>query len=153
MKIKDVMTAKPQTCSPDTTLAAAAALMWEADCGVLPVVEQGRLVGIVTDRDMYIALATRNTPASDVRVGEVARKDVVTCRPEDDVHAALATMRQARVRRVPVVGIGGALVGLLSMNDLLLATKSGGPVRPEEVVDTLQSICAHQRPAARVVAA
>ena len=93
MKVKEIMTAQPKTCAPDTTLAAAANLMWEGDCGVLPVMENGTLVGVVTDRDMYIALATRNKLASQLRVSEVARQTVLTCEPEDDVHAALATMK------------------------------------------------------------
>ena len=60
MKIKDVMTPAPVVCAPGTTLAQAAAMMLEADCGLLPVVASDALVGVVTDRDMYIALATRN---------------------------------------------------------------------------------------------
>ena len=64
MKIKDIMTAEPRTCFLDTNLAAAAALMLDGDCGILPVVEDGKLTGVVTDRDMFIALATRNTRAS-----------------------------------------------------------------------------------------
>jgi CBS domain-containing protein len=72
--------------------------MWEGDCGVLPVVDDNELVGVVTDRDMYIALATRNTRAAHLRV---ATKKVATCAPEDDVHAALATMREHRIRRLP----------------------------------------------------
>ena len=78
MKIKDIMTANPTTCSPQTNLAAAAALMLETDCGVLPVVDGEKLVGVVTDRDMYIALATSDQLASQVAVGEVANR---TCLP------------------------------------------------------------------------
>ena len=75
MKVKDLMTREPRTCSPDTTLAAAAHLMWDGDCGILPVVDDGELVGVVTDRDMYIALATQNARASHLRVGAVASAD------------------------------------------------------------------------------
>jgi CBS domain-containing protein len=153
MKVKEIMTAEPRTCAPDTTLAVAAALMLDGDCGILPVVEKGALVGVVTDRDMYIALATRNTLASQVKVGEVARKTVATCEPEDDVHAALATMKQARVRRLPVVGFGGTVLGIISMNDILLAAGPSKPVRNDEVVDTFQAICAHHHPVPHVVAA
>ena len=74
MKVKDIMTAEPRTCSPGTSLAVAAALMLDGDCGVLPVVDGGKLVGVVTDRDMYIALSTRNTVASQLTAGEVALK-------------------------------------------------------------------------------
>lgn len=153
MKVKDIMTGEPKTCTPDTTLAAAANLMWQGDCGILPVVDGGELAGVVTDRDMYIALATRNARASQLRVGAVATSNVVTCAPEDDVHAALAMMKRARVRRLPVVGFGGTVLGILSMNDILLAAGANKPVRSEEVVDTLQAICAHHHPAPHVVAA
>ena len=153
MKVKEIMTPEPKTCAPDTTLAAAANLMWEGDCGILPVVEKGTLVGVVTDRDMYIALATRNKLASEVRVSEVARRSVLTCEPEEDVHAALATMKQARVRRLPIVGFGGTVLGIISMNDILLAAGPRKPVRSEEIVDTFQAICAHHHPVPHVVAA
>lgn len=153
MKVKQIMTGEPKTCGPHTTLAVAANLMLEGDCGILPVVEKGTLAGIVTDRDMYIALATRNRLASDVKVSEVARKTVLTCEPEDDVHEALATMKQGRVRRLPVVGFGGTVLGIVSMNDILLAAGSGKAVRNDEVVDTFQAICAHHHPAPHVVVA
>lgn len=153
MKVKDIMTAEPRTCSPGTNLAAAAALMLDGDCGVLPVVDGGKLVGVITDRDMYIALATRNKRASQVTVEEVVGKNVVTCGPEDDVHAALATMKEHRVRRLPVEGFGGTVLGIVSMNDILLATGLSAAIRTDKVVDTFQAICAHHHPAPHVTAA
>jgi len=153
MKIKDIMTTEVRTCTPGTSLAAVAALMLDGDCGVLPVVDDKKLVGIVTDRDMYIALATRNTLASQLTVGDVARKPVWTCGPDDDVHAALATMKKHRVRRLPVEGFGGAVLGIVSMNDIVLAAGAKKPIRNDEVVDTFQEICAHHHPTPHVIAA
>ena len=153
MKVKDLMTREPRTCSPDTTLAAAAHLMWDGDCGILPVVDDGELVGVVTDRDMYIALATQNARASHLRVGAVATKTVATCDPEDDVHAALATMKQARVRRLPVLGFGRTVMGILSINDILRVAGEGRGVSDEDVVATLQAICAHHHPTPHAVSA
>ena len=153
MKIKDIMTTEVRTCTPGTSLAAAAVLMLDGDCGVLPVVDDKKLVGIVTDRDMYIALATRNTLASQLTVGDVARKPVWTCGPDDDVHAALATMKKHRVRRLPVEGFGGAVLGIVSMNDIVLAAGAKKPIRNDEVVDTFQEICAHHHPTPHVIAA
>jgi CBS domain-containing protein len=152
MKVKDFMTTDVKTCSPDTTVAEAAHLMWDGDCGILPVVDDGELVGVVTDRDMYIALATQNARAAQLKVGAVATKKLASCAPEDDVQAALATMRQSRVRRLPVVGFGGAVLGILSMNDIVLAA-GAGKVASEDVVQTLQAICAHHHPVPHVVAA
>ena len=64
MKVKDIMTTDVRTCTPAASVADAAHLMWDGDCGILPVVEDGRLAGVVTDRDLFIALATRNAPAA-----------------------------------------------------------------------------------------
>jgi CBS domain-containing protein len=152
MKVKELMTQEPKTCTSDTTVAEAAHLMWEADCGILPVVEDGELVGVVTDRDMYIALATQNARAAQLRVGAVATKKVVTCVPEDDIETALGAMKHARVRRLPVVGFGNTVVGVLSMNDILLAAGADRSIRADDVVETMQAICGHHVPAPQIVA-
>ena len=153
MKVKDIMTAQPTTCAPNTNLAAAAELMLEADCGILPVIEDGKLAGEVTDRDMFIALATRDKRASEMTVGQVAGTQVFTCQPDDDVHGALATMKQHRIRRLPVEGFGGTILGVVSMNDILLAAGPRKAVRNDDVVDTYQAICAHHHPTPHVTAA
>lgn len=154
MKVKEIMTTDVKTCTPDTTVAEAAHLMWDGYCGILPVLDDGALVGVVTDRDMYIALATQNARAAQVRVGAVATTTLATCAPEDDVRAALATMKQARVRRLPVVGFGNTVVGILSMNDILRAASQGKKgLTNGEILETLQAICAHHHPAPHVVAA
>ena len=153
MKIKNLMTPKPRTCTRETNLAEAAALMLDADCGILPVVDdQGKLAGVVTDRDMYIALATRNTRASQLTIGEVARSQVFTCGPDDDVETALATMKQHHVRRLPVEGFGGTVAGIVSMNDILLAAGKMD-VGNADIVETFQAICAHRHPIPHVTAA
>ena len=153
MKVKDIMTPDPTTCEPDTNLAAAAELMLEADCGILPVVENGRLAGVVTDRDMFIALATRDRRASETMVGQVAGTQVFTCAPDDDVQSALATMKLHRVRRLPVRGFGDTVVGIVSMNDILLAAGPRKAVRSDDVVNVFQEICSHHHPTPHVTAA
>jgi CBS domain-containing protein len=153
MKVKDLMTAAPKVCSPDTTVAEAAGLMWEADCGMLPVVDDGELVGVVTDRDMYIALATRDERAAHLRVGAVATKPAISCAPEGNISDALAAMRHARVRRLPVVGFGNTVLGVLSMNDIVGAVGAEKGVHGEEVLQTLQAICSHHHAVPHVVAA
>lgn len=152
MKVKDIMTGEVRTCSPDTNLAAAAALMLDGDCGVLPVVVDGKLVGVVTDRDMYIALATRDKRASEIAVREVVQTPVYTCGPDDDIQTALETMKQYRVRRLPVEGFGGTIMGIVSMNDIVLVTGPRKPVHDADVVSTLQAVCAHH-PAPHIAAA
>lgn len=153
MKVKDIMTANPTTCEPDTNLAAAAELMLQADCGILPVVENGRLAGVVTDRDMFIALATRDRRSSETMVGQVAGTQVFTCEPDDDIESALATMKLHRVRRLPVKGFGETVVGIISINDILLAAGPRKAVRGDDVVDTFQAICSHHHPTPHVTAA
>ena len=145
MQIAEVMTPGPITCAADTTVAEAARLMWEGDCGVLPVMSGRTLSGVVTDRDLFIALATRDAKPSELTVGAVAHQTPITCTPRDDVHQAMGKMKAHRVRRLPVVDKDGTLVGIVSMNDLLL-TIAPETALGEKVVDTLQTISEHQLP-------
>ncbi|HSB09347.1 MAG TPA: CBS domain-containing protein [Blastocatellia bacterium] len=152
MKVQDVMTENAKFCWPDTNLATAAATMWENDCGVLPVLADGRTaIGVITDRDIAIALGTRNRKASDIKVREVISGKLCTANPEDDIHTALKIMRREKVHRLPVIDAEGALKGVLSLNDVALqAAHPNGKKTPElnyeDVVATLKAICEH-RPA------
>jgi CBS domain-containing protein len=151
MKAKDIMTADLRTCDPQTSAAVAAKLMWDGDCGFLPVIESGRLLGVVTDRDLYIALAIRNRLASELLVGDVATRTVVTCEPEADIHDALEAMKAHQIRRLPVVGPAGTLLGLISMDDLVRAAGPRRVITNEQVIETLKAIYADHH-AAHVVA-
>jgi CBS domain-containing protein len=154
MKVEDIMTAEPKTCQPSMTVAAAVELMRSADCGFLPVVDQqGDLVGVVTDRDISVALAQANQRASELTVGDVASKEVYSCRHDDDVSAALAIMREHHVRRLPIEGYGRMIVGVISMNDIVLAAGPKKAVRNDQVIDAMKAICAHSRPSPRVTPA
>lgn len=148
MKVKDIMSQNTRSCSPEANLAAAATLMWEGDCGVVPVVEEGgRVKGLLTDRDICIAVATRHRRADEIGVGEVISGQVFSCGPEDDLHTALRTMKERKIRRLPVLGKDGELLGLLSLNDLVLEAKEGKSrkgIGQEEVLDALKSICEHR---------
>ena len=99
----------------------------------------------MTDRDLFIALATRDAKASQLTVGDVAQKHPFTCSPREDVHNAMGKMKSHRVRRLPVVDQDGALVGIVSMNDLVLAVQPQSALGGK-VVDTLQTISEHQLP-------
>ena len=119
MKVKDVMTTHPNVCGTDTNLAAATAIMWNGDCGILPVVEDGGyVVGVITDRDICIAIGTRGWLASDLSVRDVISGKVVACLPDSDVLEALETMRKQKVRRLPVVDNEGKIQGILSLDDV-----------------------------------
>jgi CBS domain-containing protein len=116
-------------------------------------VEDGKLFGVVTDRDLYIALATRNKRPSELTVGEVVQMPVYSCHTDDDVQTALETMQRHRVRRLPVEGFGDTVMGIISMNDIVLAAGPRKPVCDADVVNTLQAICAHHHPSPRIAAA
>ena len=154
MKISDLMTPDPVTCLPTTNLAQAAALMLQGDCGVLPVVENGKIRGVVTDRDLFIALGTRDQQPSSVTIADVMHGPLFSCSPDDDVEAVLEIMKAHTIRRVPVEGFGGTVLGIVSMNDLVRAVgRTKRSVSGAEVIDTLQSICAHHHRALRIAAA
>lgn len=120
MKVKDIMTQSAVCCSPDTNVGAAVELMWVHNCGMLPVVgTDRRLFGIVTDRDICIAMGTRNRLAGELTVGEIATRDVFTCKPDDEIHEAMDTMASKQIRRLPVVNTEGVPQGILSMDDII----------------------------------
>jgi CBS domain-containing protein len=151
MRVLEMMMGTPYLCRPESNLGEAAELMWKGNCGFLPVAgSEGKVVGVVTDRDICIALGTRGRPSGEVFVGDVMSKKVFSCAPEDDVHVALGAMREGRVRRLPVIAKDGTLVGVISMDDVLLrsegssATKAG--VSAEEIVNAFRAINAHQLP-------
>ncbi|HTW64071.1 MAG TPA: CBS domain-containing protein [Bryobacteraceae bacterium] len=124
MKVREVMTKKATYCGPESTLEEAAYLMRKHNCGFLPVVgDGGNVIGVVTDRDMCIALGTRNRKPSNMRVWDVMSHKLFTCMEGDDVHCALKTLRSAKIRRLPVIDRDGSLVGILSIDDIVLNAK------------------------------
>ena len=121
MKVKEVMMGTPYTCDRNANLGEATELMWKGNCGFLPVTgPEGKVCGVITDRDICIALGTRNKLAGEVTVGEVSDGKLHACSPEDEIHVALLTMREGKVRRLPVIDSDGKAVGVLSMDDVLL---------------------------------
>jgi len=146
------MTKTVACCLPETNLAAAGALMWEIDCGVLPVVnDQRKVIGMLTDRDACIALTTKDRRAAAIKVGEVVTSRVVVCGADNDIASVLGIMGREKIHRLPVVNKAGILEGIISMNDIVLrAEKETGRRRPavsyDDVVHTLtlQEICTHQ---------
>jgi len=145
MKVKELMTSKVESCAPGDDLAAAAMVMWRCDCGVAPVVNDAReLVGVITDRDICMATATRHRPPGELRVDEVMRREPRAVRPESDVKAALQTMAAERIRRVPVTDGKNRLQGILSISDLVLNAQTGGTnggLSVNDVMNALRAIC------------
>ncbi len=133
MRIRDVMTANPRTVSPNNTIKSAAQIMKTEDTGAVPVVENGRVLAVVTDRDIVIRVVAEGG-APDRRVGDIASRDVVTVSPEMSTREANALMSERQIRRLPVVE-NDRLVGIVSIGDL--AVKEG---KDQRVGDTLEHI-------------
>jgi CBS domain-containing protein len=147
MKVKELMTTDVKRCSPETNLAAAARIMWEGDCGAVPVTdERDHVVGIITDRDICIAAATRPRTEGEIPVKDVISGALYTCAPGDDVRAVLDTMKARKIRRLPVVEQGGRLVGIVSIHDIAeQSRKRSADVSPDSVLDAFIAITAPAR--------
>lgn len=141
MRVLKVMTKGAGTCGPGDTLAVAASVMWKHDCGMVPVVEDSKVVGVITDRDIAIALGSRPLTAAEVKVSDVASRKPVTCHAEDKVETAIRKMKNSRVRRLPVVGPEGELTGVISVADLLHAAGKKKKLR-KAVLSALRDISA-----------
>jgi CBS domain-containing protein len=149
MKVEQVMSRNVKTCVSHDTLNRAAQLMWENDYGCVPVVDdEGRAVGMITDRDVCMAAYTQDGLLSRSQVGSAMARDVRSCRPTDTVAEAESIMRAAQVRRLPVIDAESHVIGLLSLNDIARelarerATSGGPELSSEEVAETLGAICA-----------
>jgi len=147
MKVQDVMTYDVQTCRPETNLAEAAMQMWRGDFGTLPVVTAaGKVVGMITDRDICMATATKHRDPARIRVKEVMSGKVYGCSCDTDIHEALKIMQQHQVRRLPIMSAEDKrLQGILSMNDLALKAKTerNAELSAEDVENTLRAVCTH----------
>jgi len=149
MKVKDAMSKIPVFCRLETNLGSAVEMLWNHNCGMLPVVDaQRQVVGVITDRDIAIALGTRNQLPVEVTVAEAATRNVQTCKPTDDIHTALDTMAENKVRRLVVVNEQNRLEGVLSMDDVVLSAGSKTGVKPDlssdDVLRTLKTLYSPQ---------
>jgi CBS domain-containing protein len=143
MSVNEIMTHPAVTCPTSSTLDQAARLMWEFDCGSIPVVDDsGRVCGMVTDRDICMAAYTQGKPLTAIPVTTAMAHDVVAVHGEDNVEHAEALMRRAQVRRLPVLDGEGRPVGLVSLNDLArLSARAKKSAVDRELVQTLAAVC------------
>lgn len=154
MNIIDICTKAVRFCRPQDNVAAAASVMWECDCGAIPVLDDaGKLIGVITDRDICIAVATRKQYAHDIPVSEVMSGMVISCKTGDPVKEALRLMREAKIRRLPVLDDKGMLRGIVSVNDIILAAhdvkvKAVKEALLQEIMLTLMAISQHHKPRA-----
>lgn len=147
MKAAEVMTREVKTCGERDPLNRAARIMWEHDCGCVPVVSaDNRVIGILTDRDICMAAYTQGLPLHAIKAESAMARTVVSCSPDDEITTVEDLMRQNKVRRLPVVDKDGRLSGIVSLNDLALEAErqrkaGGGELSGDEISETLRAIC------------
>ena len=148
MEVQRMMRHSVRTCHPNDSLNDAAQIMWEDVCGSVPVVDDHlKPVGFLTDRDICMAPYTQGAPLHALRVESAMARRVVSCRPTDDIDDAARVMAQNRVRRLPVVGGDGRLIGLLTLDDLACESQRNlkGSVNSQlggVIAEVYGSICA-----------
>jgi CBS domain-containing protein len=148
MRVEQLMSRPVQCCRPEDTLAVAAQLMWNNDCGFLPVVTGNgttQIASVITDRDICMCALFKDKPLSGLRVSDAMSKQISACHAGDTLADAERIMREAPVRRLPVVDEGGMLVGVISLADL--SQEASGATNEIDsgrtaVSDTLAAICA-----------
>jgi len=132
--IRDVMTSNPRGVETSSPVIEAARIMKEQDVGPVPVLEDGRLVGMLTDRDIVVRVVADGKDPQSTTVAEVASRDLVTIDPQQQLDEALRLMAQHQVRRLPVVEEDGRLVGIVAQADVAV---QGDDARTGEVVEQI----------------
>ncbi len=149
MNVKEVMSRETKTIRMVDRLDTAARILWENDCGIVPVVDGNQaLVGVVTDRDLCMAAYTQGRPLGEIPVTAVMARNAATCKPDDPVATAMQTLQQRQVHRLPVVDARNVVVGMLSISDLVRVahTRPAG-LDGGSVLKTIASITAPRRAA------
>lgn len=134
IKCRDIMTSNVRTATLDMTLREVAVVMRDGDMGAIPVVEKGKLVGIVTDRDIVVRSIAEGKDAS-APVGEAMTTEIFSVGPDDFAFEAIRLMGDKQVRRIPVVDESGALAGIIAMADIALEMED-----EREIAETLEEI-------------
>lgn len=132
MYVNEAMTTSVCTCQPTTTLDKIARKMWAADCGAIPIVDEGnKPVGMVTDRDIAMAAMLNNKPLWELTASTIMQDQQVHCISQfESIESCLATMEKYRVRRLPVIADSGKLVGIVSLTDALAMASSQSDSNP-----------------------
>ena len=147
MKVEDLMTKPVATCHVNDTLNLAAMRMWDHDCGALPVVnDDGRVTGMITDRDICMAAYTQGRALDELLVNSAMASHVIAAHPDQTIGKAEQMMAHFQLRRLPVIDADGRPIGIISINDLAIAS-----VKPEiealygtqKIAHTLAAICHH----------
>ncbi len=133
-KCREIMTRDVKTANREATLRDVAALMRDGDMGAMPIVEDGKLVGIVTDRDIVVRAIAEGKDVS-TKIGDVMTGEIFSVGENDFVFEAIRLMGDKQVRRVPIVNDAGELAGIIAMADVALETED-----EREIAETLEEI-------------
>lgn len=142
MRAKDLMTYPVLTCHVNDSLSIAANIMWDYDCGVVPVVnDEGKLTSIITDRDICMATYLQNRSPSDILVNSAMSSHAITASADASAEDIERLMAQHQVRRIPIVDGDGKPIGIVSMADIAIAAaRPGTTLREGRLLSTLASI-------------
>ena len=155
MKVAELMTNLPSSIHQDETLNEAARIMWELDCGFLPVSnDDHQIIGAITDRDICMAAYTQGIALQELPVSVAMSKSLYSCESTDSIRKAESLMQHHQVRRLPVLDQENRLCGILSLNDIALnyQVKKGAEIKPDEIADTLAGVCRHHHGSLMAVA-
>lgn len=147
MNVKDVMCKNVVSCNASSNLDEVAKMMWDNDCGSVPIVDdENQPIGIVTDRDIAMGASIAHRPLWEITSAEINNgRAAITCEQNDDVQSALSTMKEKQVRRLPVVNDSGELSGIVSIGDLVKfsAYQKGAKLPYKDTMATLKTVTGH----------
>jgi CBS domain-containing protein len=135
LRCSDIMTKDVTSCARQTSIHDIAEKMEDDNVGSIPVVENGRLIGIVTDRDIVCRVLAEGRDSRSTMAADAMSEDIVTCAPEETVIDAIRKMGEHQIRRIPVCDVNGRLRGIISMADVALEAE-----RDRELADALEEI-------------
>ncbi len=140
MKVKKIMTKTVEVCGESDALSEACKIMWQKDCGVVPIVNKKlKVVGIITDRDIMVAAFLQNKTVSEINCSEIVSEEIISCTSADKVEDVLKLMKKYQVKRLPVVDEKEILEGIISITDILLSSGDDKKMR-KKVLKTIEAI-------------
>jgi CBS domain-containing protein len=153
VKVSEVMTLHTPVCPAQGRWSLAANALWESDAGIVVLLDaEQRPVGVVTERDICRTVATREILPAELAAADLMSVPAPYCLLDDDVRTALRKLALHRVRGLPVVGADGRIIGMVTIQRILLKVRKEGEVSPQEVVDVLREVWAqHELPEDAVI--
>ncbi|HEX7480351.1 MAG TPA: CBS domain-containing protein [Polyangiales bacterium] len=134
MRVEQVMSRPAAVCRTSDTLNLAAQLMWDHDCGCVPVVDQaGTAIAMVTDRDVCMAAYTQGKALGEICVADAMSRELFVCSGSEPLSAAEEIMRMRQLRRLPVTDSSGMVIGVISLNDIAVEAERERGRRSKEV--------------------